>query len=291
MAKLVMRYCVSHGIEIDIKNFNVSKNINHGGYLPYCKDCCNDIFKGNLRKMKTAEGAMYVTCAEMGVPFIREVYDKFTKEYDSKKYNYTFGGYYNKLNTQRIVQDWDGFSDTDVDFKDLCELSHLKEIAKTETKKLTLEWGERTKEEYEILIYLFEKYTKDIVFESPQQEDLYRDLCMARLEMRKISNKDSDEDMTKVQNRYLNILNKLKIDDFEGSKKKSLSEQLIFQKITEINENDVEDIYKEPKKYSDFNKLKSYMKDLCLRPLGNMLVGHRDFNISLDDIERYNLDD
>ena len=49
--------------------------------------------------------------------------------------------------------------------------------------------------------------------------------------------------------------------------------------------------YKEPKKYRDFNKIKMYYKDLVLRPLLNTLVGSKDFNIDIDDVGKYNLDE
>ena len=55
-----------------------------------------------------------------------------------------------------------------------------------------------------------------------------------------------------------------------------------------IDENNVKDIYSEPSKYYDHNKIAKYNKDMNLRVLGNMLVGHRDFNISMDDIAEYN---
>ena len=60
--------------------------------------------------------------------------------------------------------------------------------------------------------------------------------------------------------------------------------------MTEGNEALYEELYKEPKKYADFNKLRKYEKDMVLRPLLNTLCGHRDFDINIDDIEQYNLD-
>ena len=39
----------------------------------------------------------------------------------------------------------------------------------------------------------------------------------------------------------------------------------------------------------DYDKIKAYNELFSLRPLGNMLVGHRDFNVSLEDLEQYDL--
>ena len=43
------------------------------------------------------------------------------------------------------------------------------------------------------------------------------------------------------------------------------------------------ELYKEPRKYKDFNQIKKYYKDLVLRPLLNTLAGHRDFEIDIED--------
>ena len=63
--------------------------------------------------------------------------------------------------------------------------------------------------------------------------------------------------------------------------------------IAKIKKNYSCDVYeiKEPKKYKDFNKLRQYEEDMVLRPLLNTLCGHRDFDINIEDAERYNLDD
>ena len=42
-------------------------------------------------------------------------------------------------------------------------------------------------------------------------------------------------------------------------------------------------------KYYDLNKIQYYNEKFSLRPLANMLVGHRDFSVNLDDIEEYDL--
>ena len=79
----------------------------------------------------------------------------------------------------------------------------------------------------------------------------------------------------------------LKLDQFEENKPKTISEQLMFTKIAQIEQTKPADLYKEPKKYKDFNKIKMYYKDLVLRPLLNTLVGSKDFNIDIDDVGKY----
>jgi hypothetical protein len=57
-----------------------------------------------------------------------------------------------------------------------------------------------------------------------------------------------------------------------------------------VEEHDPADFYKEPKKWKDQNKLRRFYKDLVLRPLLNTLTGSKDFDLNLDDVEKYNLD-
>lgn len=85
-------------------------------------------------------------------------------------------------------------------------------------------------------------------------------------------------------------MNKLRIDEYESNKPKTASEQSLFEATRLVNENNVEDIYSEPSRYYDLNGVHQYEKDMVLRPLGNMLAGNRDIGLSIDDIDKYNLD-
>ena len=193
---------------------------------------------------------------------------------------------------KKVTDEWTDFTNTDTDYKDIVTLEKSDESIQIEVEKLRLNWGDQDDiEDYKFLEYTYDRYTKNVEFENPQQEDLYRDLCKARLEMRKIESGRSDGDLTKTQSRILTLMNKLKLDEFESNKAKTLSEQLIFAKIAQIEQTKPADLYKDYNKYRDTSKLRKYYKDLVLRPLLNTLAGKRDFDISMDDIEQYNLDE
>ena len=100
-------------------------------------------------------------------------------------------------------------------------------------------------------------------------------------------NYQGNETLEVIGKRVERIMSTLKVDEFESNKPKTISEQLMFSKIAQIEETKPADLYKEPNKYCDFNHYKEYDEKLIYRPLGNTLAGHRDFNISIDDIERY----
>jgi len=301
-----MCFCVRDGREYPVDKFYEHKNKEFypKGYIPYCKECCEDIVKYYLKKTGTLESAMWYTCAFLDIPFIKKVYEnmvafknsfqvksgKADSEYNIFNYYYDFlwGG----KSSKKALETWESFSDSDVDYKDIQGVTKSDENIKAQIEKLELDWGfQETEEDYKFLIYMYEKYTKGVMIENPQQEDLYRDLCLARLEKRKAEQGKIDTDITKIQSRILTLMNKLKLDEFESTKPKTISEQLIFAKIAQIEQTKPADLYKEPTKYKDYSKLRKYMKDLVLRPTLNTLIGNKDFNLNLDDAESYNIED
>ena len=292
----VMCMCIKDGREYPSDRFYEHKNLEifPKGYVPYCKDCCNDMLQYYLKKTGTIEASMWYVCALLDIPFIKRVFEK-TQELnrDTDKFVET---YYNLLwgnrSMKKALDTWESFSDSDVGFEEISGVTKTDEGIKAQIEKLELDWGyQESEEDYKFLIYMYEKYTKGVVIENPQQEDLYRDLCLARLEKRKAEQGKIDTDITKIQGRILTLMNKLKLDEFESTKPKTISEQLIFAKIAQIEQTKPADLYKEPEKYKDYSKLRKYMKDLVLRPALNTLVGNKDFNLNLDDVESYNIDE
>jgi hypothetical protein len=292
----VLCMCIKDGREYPSDRFYAHKNLEifPKGYIPYCKDCCNDILQYYLKKTGTIEASIWYMCALLDIPFIKRVFEKVqdmhveTDKFFETYYTYLWGQY----STKKALDTWESFADSDVDFKDISGLTQSDEGIKAQIEELELNWGyQESEEDYKFLEYLYNKYTQGIEFENPQQEDLYRDLCLARLEKRKAEQGKIDTDITKIQGRILTIMNKLKLDDFESTKPKSLSEQLIFAKIPMIESKRPWDIYNKTQEYKLSSKRRQYYKDLVLRPTLNSLVNNRDFNIDMSDLEKYNLKD
>lgn len=290
----VMCMCIKDGREYPSDRFYEHKNLEifPKGYVPYCKDCCNDMLQYYLKKTGTIEASMWYVCALLDIPFIKRVFEK-TQELnrDTDKFVET---YYNLLwgsrSMKKALDTWESFSDSDVGFEEINTTVKDVEAIKIQRDALELKWGlQESEEDYQYLEYLYDRYTQGVI-KNPYQEDLYRDLCLARLEKRKIEQNKSSSDITKTQARILTLMNKLGIDDFEASKPKSLSEQLMFAKIAQIEMTKPCELYKEPTKYKDFNKVKKYYKDICLRALKNTLAGTRDFDIDMTNLSDYNLE-
>ena len=293
-----MLQCI--GLKKDSEFFSSWSPFHSNGKVPYCKECCNKMFQYYLDETKSAKTALYYTLMKIDIPFIKSIYEivnerSLSGDKNGKRTPINVGTYVNELRRySKNKEIWADFSATDVDITEVDAKIQTAEIKQKEMKQWEIDWGIHDEVcDYEFLNDTFNRYTKGVEFVNPQQEDLYRDLCRDRLLLRKINDNryNGDETIDKVQNRISKTMATLKVDQFESNKPKTASEQSFFAKIAQIEQTKPADLYKEPKKYKDFNKLRQYEEDMVLRPLLNTLCGHRDFDINIEDAERYNLDD
>ena len=293
-----MLQCI--GLKKDSEFFSSWSPFHSDGKVPYCKECCNKMFQYYLDETKSAKTALYYTLMKIDIPFIKSIYEivndrSLSGDKNGKRTPINVGTYVNELRRySKNKEIWADFSATDVDITEVDAKIQTAEIKQKEMKQWEIDWGIQDEVcDYEFLNDTFNRYTKGVEFVNPQQEDLYRDLCRDRLLLRKINDNryNGDETIDKVQNRISKTMATLKVDQFESNKPKTASEQSFFAKIAQIEQTNPADLYKEPKKYKDFNKLRQYEEDMVLRPLLNTLCGHRDFDINIEDAERYNLDD
>lgn len=275
--------------EVKITDYYDSWSDFEGEKISYCKNCCNKIFKYYIDNNYDETSALYYTLQKIDIPFIKEAYEYIKENKQININNYV--NYIRKKENRKLF--WKDFSSTDVLLSEINEKVRQEEEWNKKYSDLEEIWGvQDTEKDYAFLQDTFDKYTNGIEFVNPQQEDLYRDLCRDRLLLRKINDKryDGEESIDKIQTRISKLMEKLKLDEFESNKPKTASEESLFAKIAQIEQTKPADLYKEPKKYADFNKLRKYEKDMVLRPLLNTLCGHKDFDINIDDIEQYNLD-
>ena len=258
------------------------------GKVPYCKTCVNKIYEYYLKETGSDKTALYFTLMKLDIPFIEEVYNSI-----AEKKAVTISTYITTLQRRTTCQEvWSDFTATDVKLdKDEVHIQTVDD-KKKELNRLEKIWGKQDcVEDYDFLEETFNRYTQGMEFVNPQQEDLYKDLCRDRLLLRKINDNrySGEESLDKVQNRISKTMSILKVDQYESNRPKTLSEQSLFEKIRLCDENNVKDVYSEPSKYYDLNKVQYYVEKFSLRPLANMLVGNRDFSVNLEDIEEYDI--
>lgn len=272
----------------------------HDGKIPYCKECVNKIYNYYLEETKNIKSAIYYTCQKTDTPFIKELYEELNKRSangvkDGRKFTLNFNTYLNSLHKKTTSRDiLEDFSMSNADLTDIDSRLESKEVKAKEINDFKKKWGNQESiEDYEFLERTYNRYMINFEDElSPQIIDTLCDLCRDRLLLRKLSeNGFQDNDtITKVQTRINNLMKTLKIDNFEGNQKKTLSEQSFIEKIKMMEETKPMELYaKESIDYTDYTKRKKYYTDLVLRPLCNTLAGHKDFNIDISDLEQYNL--
>ena len=156
----VMCMCIKDGREYPSDRFYEHKNLEifPKGYVPYCKDCCNDMLQYYLKKTGTIEASMWYVCALLDIPFIKRVFEK-TQELnrDTDKFIET---YYNLLwgskSMKKALDTWESFSDSDVGFEEISTTVKDVEAIKIQRDALELKWGlQESEEDYQYLEYLY----------------------------------------------------------------------------------------------------------------------------------------
>lgn len=271
------------------------------GVIPYCEDCCEEIYNYYLSKTQDVQEAYRYTCAKMDIPFIQKVYNEVTayneKQMKSKKKNkenpneHMFRTYYMFLwgekSLETDIDKWEDYSDSDVPFTTVVKTDNQGEL--DDYTRFELDWGKQDYEDYQFLEYRFDYWTKDKVIDRVQEE-YYRQLCLIELRKRKKESNRNEggigESTKEEQELIMKLIDKLKIANFEEVKQKSLTEQMIENQIYEIEN-------KEPCEVID----REFYKDYCdigknwgkqvLRAVRNILSGSAEFPNINDDMSKW----
>ena len=260
------------------------------GKTTYCKDCLNKIYETYLKQLGSEKLAMYYTCLQINMPFVKEIFETIDKKYDKsgKKMSVTINRYiteFQKKTNKKTM--WQDFSSTDVllssDEKD------IKVVDNDKRAKFEDTWGFQEEDfDYDFLENTFIRYTDGIDFSNQQQIDLYRDLCRDRLLLRKINDGryNGEETIDKVQNRISKTMSILKVDRFEEKKNKSDIEKILEYQIWEIENTEPAEVV-DKKEYEDFLDIqKSWGKNI-LRCVKNILSNSKEYPNITKDSDKY----
>ena len=151
-----MGYCVQDSREYPSDRFYQHKNTElfPKGLVPFCKDCCDTMFKYYLQKTGILEASMWYVCARLDMPFIQRVFEKVQEQHiEVDKF---VGTYYNYLwgsrSMKKALDTWDSFADSDVDFKEISTTVKDVEAIKIQRDALELKWGlQESEEDYQYL--------------------------------------------------------------------------------------------------------------------------------------------
>lgn len=278
-------FCIGCGRMYPIDDFYKSPNPHHAnGVQPYCRDCGNRLTQEYLKKYGNMEAAIFYTCADMGVPFVRKLFDIYMnriKDYKSANYwgNYTMGFSANKSKAEKEA--WTGFDGTDTDYKDIASIQKSEKAIKDEQKELHYRWGEdKDTTQLQYLESRWASYVKDKVLDVAQ-EQLYRNLCLAELDIWE------GNDVDKAMKRQIDMMKALGIDKFEVERQKTDVERMIEYDIWLMENEEPAEYYKNKGLYKDFRGIHAGWIKEIKRPILNLITGSKDYDIEKEDAEEW----
>lgn len=286
--KPVESFCVGCGRMYPIEDFYKSPNPHHAnGVQPYCKECSNQLVNEYLKKYGNMEAAIFYTCADMGVPFIKKMYDSYLnriKEYKAKSYwgNYTMGFQANRSKAEKEA--WKGFDATDVDFRDIASIQKSERAIQEELKELRYRWGEdKSIQQLQYLESRWSAYVNNKELDVAQ-EQLYRNLCLAELDIWE------SRDIDKAIKRQSDMMKALGIDKFEVERRKTDVERMIEYDIWLMENEEPAEYYKDKGMYQDFRGIHAQWVKEIKRPILNLITGSKDYDIEKEDKEEWEQD-
>lgn len=268
-----------------VKEFSNGYGAQANKKVHLCKECCSyklDKYKEYVGE----EGAFWLLCAELGIPYIQGIYEiakealeKGVKTNSVKVIPNIVDMYISKLSRGETV--YNGFWDSDTMLDDI--INKYKGIKQKEepTKDLDLmrqRWGnfpdEEANDAYEFLERTFDDYTSEILEMDANLANRYRDLCMAEYSKRKAQESGDIADIAKAQSNLSNILKLLKLDDFKPKNidpREKFIDRLIFM-IEEDEPAELED----REKYRDIAGFEKSFSEI-MRSMKNLIAGTREY--------------
>ncbi len=285
MNRMTEAYCSNCQSSKSFSNFHNHVVIGKK-YLPMCKTCCNKRIKEYIQKLGNDGAALWCLLAELGIPFLREVWELTQKII----FNSTNVGrkpdllltYLRTIKELGIVVE--GFWQSNIMLDDLIDINkkekqEIKEVIDWYEQiniwgKFLKEDGSIDEEAYNYLNFTFSDYTKDLLEMDANLIRRYRDLAKAELRKRKADESGDIQEIAKAQDNLKKMLDMLNLSDFkknESDERKQFIDRIAWM-IEETEPAEEED----ESKYRD---IAGYEKiyDSFMRSMRNILTGDRNY--------------
>lgn len=255
--------------------------LSSGQFLPICKLCCKDKLKAYTEITDSESAAFWLVLSELGVPFIKEIWDKFQAfKATAPPSTDLIMAYLRALSESGIKID--GFWQSDVMLDMLMDSVVDRDV---EREELDLDeqqkiWGKFISdgkldvEAYQFLNETFEDYTKELFDMDANLEKRYRDLAKAELRKRQADEAGDIQEIAKAQDNLKKILDMLKLTDFQNSKQSAVEKHIerLAWTIENVKPAECEDL----NKYKDFSNFGDTWKDI-MRCVQNLVCGTREY--------------
>ena len=246
----------------------------------YCKDCCS-IRLSHYKEFLNEQAALWMVLSELGIPFIKAVYNKVIDERETSKGGpkpELVGHYIKRLLEYPKI--YSGFWDSDMGINEILEKAdEEEENSQMDLKEMEEIWGKYSDDEYAEAYIFLQKTFKDYTADIPGEMDAnlinrYRDLCKAEYRKRKADEKGDIAEIKQAQSNLTDMLKLLKLNDFQ-SNQKSETEKMIERKIwmiENIRPSECEDL----NIYKDISGFEGTWAHI-LRCVKNLVAGSREY--------------
>lgn len=200
-----------------------------GQFLPICKLCCKEKLKAYTEITGSESAAFWLVLSELGVPFIKEVWDNFQVfKATATPSTDLIMAYLRTLSESGMKIE--GFWQSDIMLDMLMDSVVDREAEKEELDldKQQKIWGKFMSdgkldvEAYQFLNETFEDYTKELYDMDANLEKRYRDLAKCELRLRKANESGDGGEISKAQDSLNKQLALLKMNEFQS---KQLSDE------------------------------------------------------------------
>lgn len=252
-----------------------------GQFLPICKLCCKDKLKAYTEITGSESAAFWLVLSELGIPFIKEVWDEFQAfKATATPSTDLIMAYLRALSESGIKVD--GFWQSDVMLDMLMDSVVDRDVEREELDLIEQQkiWGkflvdgQLDIEAYQFLNETFEDYTKELFDMDANLEKRYRDLAKAELRKRQADEAGDIQEIAKAQDSLNKQLALLKLNNFKDNKQ-SDTEKFIERMAWNI-ENTKPAECEDTQKYKDFSNFGINWEDI-MRTVKNLVAGSREY--------------
>lgn len=274
--KPTLIYCPCCKTEQPISHFYPAYGRQWQETVPLCIDCCDAKLK-EYSEIVGEPSALYTVLGEIGIPYIRDVYQEVV---DSRNRGGSkpkvVGAYIKRL--QRYSTIYNGFWDSDVELSELMKReARDRREGSMDMNEMQRIWGkfqlEEMNEAYEFLEQTFIDYTSDIELDA-NLEKRYRDLCKAEYRLRKAYESGDTQEISKAQANLQSLLKLLKLDNFQANEKDE-REKFIDRLAWMIEQTEPAE-EEDREKYRDIAGFEQAFKNI-MRSMRNLIAGTKEY--------------
>lgn len=266
-------------------------------YHPTCKKCMIKEYKKYYSRYNDHKYCIFLMCRKFNYPFKTNLVDGALSQFESptkskSKTEVPWGTYLGKIpayaNNKKLTLN--EFEDAETEYNTETPISNFEV-----TDDIKYKWGNNFDVvDYEFLNKRYLEYCRNVDTTIRAMESLVEDICHTELLIRRKREERTTD--TKIMKDMNDILQKLLTAaglDSKSKREMDSSEALETYglRIKEIEENQPCEIFEQRDLFKDFDGILHLVKKYILRPLKNLVLGTKDFNISQDDLSDEYIED